>query len=216
MNVHALRVIAIAALASAPIVVGCAFKQTWTLALAGAATPENSILAEADPPPAAQPPATEARPVSPPAASAPGAAAPATPIAPAPARAAPIGLPRVREYEPISELQDIYFDFGKAVIRPGDARILDANAAWLRTNPDQLLLIEGHCDTRGVTRSKNEFNMALGEERARAAMNYLVAQGVQPSRITILSYGEERPLCTEQSERCWSQNRRSRFLVKPR
>jgi peptidoglycan-associated lipoprotein len=113
-------------------------------------------------------------------------------------------------------LRDIYFDFGKAVIRPGDTKILDANAAWLRANPDQVVLIEGHADSRGITSNKNEFNMDLGERRAQAAMNYLIAHGVEPSRITILSYGEERPLCTEQSERCWGQNRRARFLVKPR
>jgi peptidoglycan-associated lipoprotein len=141
---------------------------------------------------------------------------PAAPEAPAPAPEAAIGLPRVRDYEAIPELRDIYFDSGKAVIRPSDVRILDANAAWLRANPNQLLLIEGHSDTRGLSREKNEFNMALGEERARAAMNYLVAHGVQPGRITILSYGEERPTCSEPSEQCLSQNRRSRFLVKPR
>jgi peptidoglycan-associated lipoprotein len=63
--------------------------------------------------------------------------------------------------------------------------------------------------------AKNEFNMDLGERRARAAMSHLIEQGVQPTRITILSYGEERPQCSEQSEQCWRQNRRSRFLVKP-
>lgn len=128
----------------------------------------------------------------------------------------PIGLPRLPDYKPIPELRDVYFDFGEAAIRPGDARILDANAAWLRANPDQLVLIEGHCDSRGLTKSKHEFNMALGERRALAAMNYLVAQGVERSRIKVLSYGQERPLCAEDNERCWSQNRRSRFLVKPR
>jgi peptidoglycan-associated lipoprotein len=136
-----------------------------------------------------------------------------------PAASAPpatIGLPRLRDYEAIPELRDIYFDFGEAAIRPGDARILDANAAWLRANPDQVVLIEGHCDNRGVTGSKHEFNLALGERRAVAAMNYLVAQGVARSRIKVLSYGEERPLCAEDNERCWTQNRRSRFLVKPR
>jgi peptidoglycan-associated lipoprotein len=116
----------------------------------------------------------------------------------------------------VPELRDIYFDFGEAVIRPGDARILDANAAWLRANPDLMVLIEGHCDTRGLTASKHEFNLALGERRAVAAMNYLVTQGVERSRIKVLSYGEERPLCAQDNERCWSQNRRSRFLVKPR
>lgn len=133
--------------------------------------------------------------------------------APAPA---PIALPRVRDYEAIPELRDVHFEFGKAVIRPGDAGILDANAAWLRAHPEYLVLIEGHCDMRGITSNKQELNMALGERRAEAAMNDLVARGVQPDRITILSYGEERPVCRVQSEECWIQNRRARFLVRPR
>ena len=93
-----------------------------------------------------------------------------------------------------------------------DAKVLDANASWLKQNDNQLLLIEGHCDERGT----NEYNLALGERRAKAAMNYLVAQGVQASRITIISYGEERPLCREKNDACWAQNRRAHFLVKPR
>jgi peptidoglycan-associated lipoprotein len=210
MNLHGLRIIAIAVLTSSPVVAGCA-KQAWTPALAGAAPPRSSIVAEADVPATTQPPTTQAR-----MASAPAVKAPATPVAPTPAPEARIGLPPVREYEAIPELRDIRFDSGKAAIRPADAKILEANAAWLRANPNQLLLIEGHSDARGQVRSRNEWNMALGEERAQAAMNYLIAHGVQPSRITILSYGEERPLCTEQSERCWSQNRRLHFLVKPR
>ena len=138
------------------------------------------------------------------------------PTAGAPPADPPIGLPRVSDYQPLPELRDIYFDFGAAAIRPDDVKILDANAAWMRAHPQYLVLIEGHCDNRGTTSRKNEFNIDLGERRAQAAMNHLVAQGVQPSRITILSYGEERPQCTEESERCWRQNRRSRFLVKPR
>jgi peptidoglycan-associated lipoprotein len=135
--------------------------------------------------------------------------APATPVD------RPIGLPPVRDYAPIPELRDIFFDSGKQTIRPGDAKILAANAAWLRSHPDYLLLIEGHSDNRGAPAGKNESNLDLGERRAQAAMNHLVALGVHPNRITILSYGEERPQCTEESERCWSRNRRSRFLVKP-
>jgi len=138
------------------------------------------------------------------------------PASGAPAADQPLGLPRVSDYQPIPELRDIYFGFGTAAIRPGDVKILDANAAWLRAHPQLLVLIEGHSDNRGATSRKNEFNIDLGEQRAQAAMSHLVAQGVQPSRIIILSYGEERPQCTEESERCWSQNRRSRFLVKPR
>jgi peptidoglycan-associated lipoprotein len=128
----------------------------------------------------------------------------------------PIGLPRVSDYQPNPALRDIYFKFGTTAIRPGDLKILHTNAAWLRAHPQLLVLIEGHCDNRGTTSRKNEFNIDLGEQRAQAAMNHLVAEGVQSSRITILSYGEERPQCAEESERCWSQNRRSRFLVKPR
>jgi peptidoglycan-associated lipoprotein len=140
----------------------------------------------------------------------------AAPVAPAPSSDRPIGLPRARDYEPKPELRDVYFDFGKAVIRPDDVKILDANAAWLRAHPDYLVLIEGHSDSRGTTDNKNELNMDLGERRAQAAKDHLVARGVEPNRITILSYGQERPQCAEQSERCWGQNRRSRFLVKPR
>ena len=137
-------------------------------------------------------------------------------LAQAPAADQPIGLPRVSDYEPISELRDIHFDFDSAAIRSGDVKILDTNAAWLRAHPQLLVLIEGHCDNRGATTRKNDFNVDLGQRRAQAVMNHLVALGVEPSRITTLSYGEERPQCTEESERCWSQNRRSRFLVKPR
>jgi peptidoglycan-associated lipoprotein len=139
---------------------------------------------------------------------------PSTPAG-APSSNRPIGLPPVRDYAAIPELRDIFFDSGAQTIRPGDAKILAANAAWLRSHPDYLLLIEGHSDNRGATAGKNESNLDLGERRAQAAMNHLVALGVHPNRITILSYGEERPQCTEESERCWSRNRRSRFLVKP-
>ena len=91
-------------------------------------------------------------------------------------------------------------------------RILDTNAAWLKSNPNHLVLIEGHADERGT----NEYNLALGERRAKSTMNYLVSQGVQANRITIISYGEERPACTEKTEECWAKNRRAHFLVKPR
>jgi peptidoglycan-associated lipoprotein len=107
-------------------------------------------------------------------------------------------------------LKEIHFDFDKYNIRPGDAKILDENAAWLKANARNLVLIEGNCDERGTA----EYNLALGERRAKAAMNYLVAQGVQASRITIISYGKERPLCTEHTEACWARNRRDNFLTK--
>ena len=190
MNSFALRVVAIAALALGPILAEYrpALAQATASALAAAAVRRPPLVL-----------------------------AQAAPMGPAPAPEQSIGLPRVRDYERIPELRDIYFDFDSAAIRRGDLKILEANAAWLRAHPGHLVLIEGHCDNRGATSRKNEFNMDFGERRAQAAKDYLVAEGgVHPSRITILSYGAERPQCTEESERCWSQNRRSSFLVKPR
>ena len=109
------------------------------------------------------------------------------------------------------DLNDIHFDFDKYEIRPSDAKVLDANAVWLTQNQRHLLLIEGHCDERGT----NEYNVALGERRAKAAANYLVSRGIRANRITIISYGEERPLCGAHNEACWAKNRRAHFLVKP-
>ena len=136
-----------------------------------------------------------------------------TPRASGPGRSsmAPVaGRPPVKDFVAVPDLVDIYFDFDRYEIRPADARALESNARWLRSSRD-LLLIEGHCDARGT----NEYNVALGERRAKSTMNYLVAHGVPASRITIVSYGEERPRCTQNDEACWSKNRRAHFLVKP-
>jgi peptidoglycan-associated lipoprotein len=164
----------------------------------GAATTSGSSMTAA---PAPSPTATAA-----PAPSGTGSSG----AAPAPAPA-PGARPSPKEFVTVSELKDVFFDFDKYDVRPGDAKILDANATWLKSN-DNLVLIEGHCDERGT----NEYNLALGERRAKSTMNYLVSQGIQASRITIISYGEERPVCTEKTEDCWAKNRRAHFLVKPR
>ena len=109
-----------------------------------------------------------------------------------------------------AEEGQVNFDFDKYDIRPGDAKVLEANATWLKGNAKNLVLIEGHCDERGTP----EYNLALGERRAKSAMSYLVAQGVQASRISIVSYGEGRLLCREHGEACWAKNRRAHFLIK--
>jgi peptidoglycan-associated lipoprotein len=182
------RLIACAAILAA-IFAGCAKRP----AMIGASAPAPTGGAEVQ-----AAPATPAEP----------AAAPATP---APVTAAPEPVrPSPKEFVAVDALKPIHFDFDRYEIRPGDRRILDANAQWLKEHGNQLVLIEGHCDERGT----NEYNLGLGERRARATMNYLVGQGVQATRITIVSYGEERPLCTEHNESCWQQNRRSAFLVK--
>jgi peptidoglycan-associated lipoprotein len=138
----------------------------------------------------------------------PGAAAPTTPAVPAPA-AATATRPAPGAFVRMDALRDIHFDFDTYVIRPGDAKILDANANWLKTNPKYLVMIEGHCDARGT----NEYNVVLGERRAKATLNYLVARGVAATRITMVSYGEERPLCADRNEACWAKNRRAQFLA---
>jgi peptidoglycan-associated lipoprotein len=184
---------------------GCAKRPATTQAAAPAPTGTASTMA----PGSSQPGGATATPSGPSTSQPGGAGATATP---APATAAPTARPAVRDFAAVPELQDIYFDFDKYDIRPADTRILDANATWLKSNPNHLVLIEGHADERGT----NEYNLALGERRAKSTMNYLVSQGVQANRITIISYGEERPACTEKSEGCWAKNRRSHFLVKPR
>jgi peptidoglycan-associated lipoprotein len=164
-----------------------------------------ATVREAPPAPAPAPP-----PAAPPPAPAPAAPAPPPPVvAPAPPPPAPRPAPP-KEYAANDNLKAIHFGFDSANIRPADAKILDASAKWLAANPNQILLIEGHCDERGT----DQYNLALGDRRAKSAMNYLVAQGVQGDRITIVSFGEERPMCKESNEACWSQNRRGMFLVK--
>ncbi len=120
--------------------------------------------------------------------------------------------PEPREFTAVAGLEDIHFDFDRYDVQADAAKALAANAEWLRSHPGDLVLIEGHCDDRGT----NEYNLALGHHRAESTMNYLIAQGVQSSRITVISYGEERPLCAEPTEACWEKNRRAHFLVKHR
>jgi len=119
-------------------------------------------------------------------------------------------LPSPNEFSEAAALRDVHFEFDRAELRPEDARVLDANARWLLDRPGTQVLIEGHADARGTS----EYNLSLGDARARVTRDQLVARGVVASRITILSYGEERPACRDSSETCWAQNRRAHFLVK--
>ena len=119
-------------------------------------------------------------------------------------------LPSPQDFSEMATLRDIHFDFDRATLRVEDTRILDANARWLVAHPGMLVLIEGHADERGT----NEYNLALGENRARVTREQLVARGIAASRITLVSYGEERPTCHQSTEACWAQNRRAHFLVK--
>jgi peptidoglycan-associated lipoprotein len=120
--------------------------------------------------------------------------------------------PEPKDFRAIADLLDVHFDFDRYDIRPDATKTLESNARLLRARTGSLILIEGHCDERGT----NEYNLALGERRAQAARNALVAHGVETSRISIVSYGEDRPQCRDHSEACWAKNRRARFLVKDR
>jgi peptidoglycan-associated lipoprotein len=119
-------------------------------------------------------------------------------------------LPSPKEFVESAALRDVYFDFDRYDVRSGDKGTLDENAKWLQSNQSALLLIEGHADERGT----NEYNLALGERRAKATRDYLVSVGIDAGRITVISYGEERPVCTEKTDACWAKNRRAHFLVK--
>lgn len=105
-------------------------------------------------------------------------------------------------------LKPIYFDFDKSFIREDARPIMKANAEWLKANPKVKIRIEGNCDERGTI----EYNQALGQRRAQAAKKYLTDLGISPSRISIISYGKEKPICTESNEACWQKNRRADFV----
>jgi peptidoglycan-associated lipoprotein len=106
-------------------------------------------------------------------------------------------------------LRDIYFDYDSFELDDTSRQILQENAQWLKDHPEVRVEIEGHCDNRGTV----EYNLALGAKRAAAAKNYLVALGISRDRMTTISYGEELPLCYEETEECWSRNRRDHFVV---
>jgi peptidoglycan-associated lipoprotein len=108
-----------------------------------------------------------------------------------------------------SPLKDVFFEFDRYDLRTDARETLKVNADWLKRNPTARIEIEGHCDSRGT----NEYNLALGAKRAQAAKDYLANLGIPSERLSTISYGAEIPVCKEQNESCWSQNRRARFVV---
>lgn len=148
---------------------------------------------------------------------APPPVAPATPP-PAPPPAAPDIAPQVEdplaglssaELESRGLLADIHFDFDRADLRDTDRQVLAQNADFLKSHDYIKVTVEGHCDERGTV----EYNLALGERRARNAYDYLVSLGVGADRLKTVSYGKEIPLCQESNEGCWARNRRAHFAV---
>jgi peptidoglycan-associated lipoprotein len=127
--------------------------------------------------------------------------------------ATPSSIDRLRQGETASSspVKDVYFAFDSYDLRPDARETLKANADWLKAHPSVRVEIEGHCDERGT----NQYNLALGAQRAQAAKDYLVTLGIARERLSTISYGEEVPVCREQTEECWQKNRRDRFVVIP-
>ena len=107
------------------------------------------------------------------------------------------------------ENEDIYFDFDSVQLTPEAQSVLTEKAKWLRENPGATVMIEGHADNRGT----NEYNLALGEGRAKSAKTFLTDLGIDSSRLNTISYGEERPVDLGQTESAWAKNRRVHFVI---
>jgi len=140
--------------------------------------------------------------------------APVEQVAPAPVPTPPSpppAPPAVAEAAKAPELtvKDIYFDFDQALIRDDGRKTLADNIQWFRANPAAKVTIEGHCDERG----SSEYNLALGERRARVTRDSLVAAGIESNRISTISFGKERPFVLGHDETAWKWNRRAHFVL---
>lgn len=116
---------------------------------------------------------------------------------------------RLQTFSATSDLRDIHFEFDRYDLDDKSRAVLRKNADYLKANPTAKIEIQGHCDERGT----NNYNIALGERRAQSTKMYLVSQGVSGSRIHTISYGEEKPFCSDSNARCWLENRRAHFMM---
>ncbi len=107
------------------------------------------------------------------------------------------------------QVKDVFFDYDKYAIRTSDQANVASAAEFLKQHPGTKLVIEGHCDERG----SEEYNMALGDNRADTTRDFLTARGISSDRIKTISYGKEKPFCSQDDEQCWQQNRRAHFVL---
>jgi peptidoglycan-associated lipoprotein len=110
----------------------------------------------------------------------------------------------------VAGLRDVLFGYDSWTISEEGRQALNRDAEWMKSNASALVKVEGHCDERGTS----AYNLVLGEKRAKAARNYLVELGVSANRLSVVSYGKERPFCNEHAESCYQQNRRGHLVVK--
>ena len=122
----------------------------------------------------------------------------------------PPPAPKDDESASKTTLTDAFFDFDEAALRADAKTALEGNAKWMEKNSSANVVVEGHCDERGSV----EYNLALGERRAKAAKEFLVSYGIAATRLTTISYGKERPFDPGHDENAWSQNRRAHFVTK--
>jgi len=106
-------------------------------------------------------------------------------------------------------LQDVYFGYDQWMLSDAGMEALNLDAQWLKEHPGAVMKIEGHCDERGTA----DYNVVLGDKRAKAARSYLIESGVAPKQVVIVSYGKARPFCTDPAESCYQQNRRGHVLL---
>ena len=118
-------------------------------------------------------------------------------------------IARMKNFQETSNLKDIHFNFDQYGLDSNSKEVLKQNASYLKQNPGTKIEVQGHCDERGT----NNYNIALGERRASSTKRYLVSQGIDSSRINIISFGEEKPFCFDSNEGCWFQNRRAHFML---
>ena len=189
---------------------GLALIAIATLGIFGASCAKKKVAAAtptAPQQPTAQAPARQTPP--------PQQQASTTPSTPAPATRSnyPDAATRARIDQLLARIEDAYFDYDKHTLRADAVKALEGDSKELRDilkdYPDYKLTIEGHCDERGSA----EYNMALGEARAEAAKNYLVQVGIPSQQLGTVSYGKEKPVCSEESESCWQKNRRVHIVA---
>jgi peptidoglycan-associated lipoprotein len=161
-----------------------------------------SVAAPAAPPTPEPPPPPPPRP----SVTVPPETAPPPPVYPPPAT-------RARIDQLLANIEDAYFDYDRATLRPDALKTLQGDANELRdilkNYPAFRLTVEGHCDERGSA----EYNIGLGAQRASAAKDFLVQSGIAPAQLDVTSYGNERPVCTDHTEACWQRNRRVHFVA---
>ncbi|HTM26837.1 MAG TPA: peptidoglycan-associated lipoprotein Pal [Vicinamibacterales bacterium] len=159
-------------------------------------------------PPAAPAPQTEAPRTAPPPPPPPPAAPRETP-APAPTEDEVFARKSLDDLNREKPLGDAYFDLDSSQIRADARPVLQKNADWMKRWTSTKVTVEGHGDSRGSA----EYNLALGDRRAAAVRDYLANLGITADRIQVVSKGKEQPVCTEENESCWQQNRRGHFVI---